>query len=80
MAISVDGILYAGTNGSLDYVNFNGESVFRSDNYGESWTLINKGLFHTRVKALIVDNINGLIYAGTFGGGVFKSSKLNHKK
>jgi len=80
LAISVDGILYAGTNGSLDYVNFNGESVFRSDNYGESWTLINKGLFHTRVKALIVDNINGLVYAGTFGGGVFRSSRTNHKK
>jgi len=80
LAISVDGTLYAGTNGSLDYVHFTGESVFRSDNYGESWTLINQGLFHTRVKALIVDNINGFVYAGTFGGGVFRSSRTNHKK
>lgn len=81
LAISIDGTLYAGTNGSLDYVHFDGESIFRSDNYGESWTLINNGLFHTRVKALIVDNINGYVYAGTFGGGVFKSSKpIVHKK
>ena len=73
MAIGSNGILFVGTIGSLpDYSEVNLESIFMSSNQGSSWTLVNSGLNHSKVKALAV-NSKGKVFAGTWGGGVYTS-------
>ncbi|HSB04190.1 MAG TPA: BACON domain-containing carbohydrate-binding protein [Thermodesulfobacteriota bacterium] len=57
-------IIYAGTNGG----------VFKSTNWGESWSPINNGLTNTHVTILAIDPSDpSTIYAGT-NGGVFEST------
>lgn len=49
-----------------------GEGIFRSSNYGNSWTAVNTGLTNQSVRSLATDGVN--LYAGTAGAGVFISS------
>ncbi|MGH7452726.1 MAG: T9SS type A sorting domain-containing protein, partial [bacterium] len=46
--------------------------VFRSTDNGEHWTPINTGLTYAYVIALAI-NSKGYLFAGTDGGGVFRS-------
>ena len=42
---------------------------------GEDWRAVNTGLTDTRVHALAIDPMTpATLYAGTYGGGVFKST------
>ena len=44
---------------------------------GANWAEINNGLTDPSVQALILDPTNpSTLYAGTFGGGVFKSTDM----
>ena len=62
---SYNGILYAGTWGF---------GIFKSTDFGATWTQINNGLgAFLAVQALTITN-NGNVFAGTAGGGVFKST------
>ena len=49
--------------------------VFRSTDGGQNWNSIKTGLVNTDVRTLAIDSANpAVVYAGTFGGGVFKST------
>lgn len=48
------------------------DGAFRSIDNGVNWSLINTGLSNTNVIALTV-NSNDVVFAGTSGGGVFRS-------
>lgn len=62
---SYNGILYAGTWGY---------GIFKSTDFGATWTQINNGLgAFLAVQALTVTS-NGDLFAGTAGGGIFKST------
>jgi hypothetical protein len=52
---------------------YGSSGVFRSTNNGETWTPINEGLTSTNIQALAI-NSNGLIFAGTQGSGIFRST------
>jgi len=72
--------IFAGTSGALDYKNFLGEDIYMSTDKGENWSLVNTGLDHPRIKALAI-NSKGFLFAGTWGGGVYKSrNPLKFKK
>jgi choice-of-anchor A domain-containing protein/uncharacterized repeat protein (TIGR01451 family) len=62
---SVNGIIYAGTWGY---------GVYKSSDYGTTWTQINNGLGGFLALQSITSTINGDVYAGTVGGGVFKTT------
>jgi ligand-binding sensor domain-containing protein len=64
--------IFAGTSGAEDYKNFHGQDVYRSSDKGKNWTLEKSGLNHPRIKALAT-NSKGFLFAGTWGGGVYKS-------
>jgi ligand-binding sensor domain-containing protein len=68
----IDGAMFVGTSGAADYAKFRGEDVYQSVDEGMTWSLVNAGLKHPRLKALAV-NSKGLIFAGTWGGGVYRS-------
>jgi photosystem II stability/assembly factor-like uncharacterized protein len=51
-----------------------GSGVYRSDDKGKTWTLVNKGLSNTMVQCL--SSGGGQLFAGTLFGGVFRSSNL----
>lgn len=67
-----ENLIVAGTSGALDYHNFIGEDMYMSADKGKNWSLINSGLDHPRIKALAL-NSKGFLFAGTWGGGVYKS-------
>jgi hypothetical protein len=48
-------------------------AVFRSDDSTTSWQAANVGLPFSGVMSLAVDRSNGTVYAGLWGGGVWKS-------
>ncbi|NMB81045.1 MAG: T9SS type A sorting domain-containing protein [Ignavibacteria bacterium] len=57
------------------------EGMYKSTNYGNSWTQINNGLTSTNISTMTYDNFNNIyvgtqtnIYSGMPGRGVFKSS------
>src|SRR5262245_18696542 len=51
-----------------------GVGIFKSTNGGGSWHSINFGLANTAVSSLTIAPQNPtILYAGTLGGGVFKS-------
>ena len=57
--------LYAGTWGS---------GMYRSDDGGFTWRLINSGLDNLYIYSLAIDpGSTNTIYAGTYGDGVYKS-------
>lgn len=61
--ISADGDLFAGEN----------SAAYHSSDNGDTWSKITTGLTHTPVQALTI-NRSGHIFAGTRGGGVFRSA------
>ena len=46
--------------------------VYASTNGGASWTLINAGLRNRSIRALTISADGSVLYAGTFGEGVFR--------
>ena len=49
--------------------------MFKSTNGGATWSAVNTGLTDTYVNALAIDPATpATLYAGTWGGGVFKST------
>jgi len=50
------------------------KGIVVSTNGGSSWTEMNDGLFETDVNCMDFDAINGVLYIGTIGSGVFRSS------
>ena len=54
--------LFAGTS----------NGVYQSLDGGESWDEMNNGLVNTDVQSMDFDAVNGILYAGTNGGGVFR--------
>jgi len=50
------------------------QGVYTSTNGGSSWTEMNNGLFDDDVNCMDFDATNGVLYVGTNGGGVFRSS------
>jgi hypothetical protein len=67
----VTSIVVNKTTGTI-FAGLEGDGVYRSDNEGVTWTVINNGLSSKLVKALAI-NSKGEIFAGTNGAGVFKS-------
>lgn len=49
--------------------------VFRSTDNGNNWSQIDTGLTTTYVQSLAI-NSNGYVFAGTQGGGVFRSAQV----
>jgi hypothetical protein len=58
------------TSTSVVDVGDNGSGVFESSDAGASWSSVNQGLTNLSVDSLSFDRA-GILYAGTFGGGVF---------
>jgi photosystem II stability/assembly factor-like uncharacterized protein len=54
-----------------------GSGIFKSTNGGMNWEVINTGLTHTAVSTLAIDpSVSAILYAGTWGGPLFKSNRL----
>ncbi len=51
--------------------------VYASTNGGTSWTLINNGLRNRAVRALTISADGRVVYAGTYGEGVFRLGALS---
>ena len=68
-AVTEDGVVYAGSFGM---------GVFRSENRGQSWELMNVGLSDLFLLCL-VEGQDGRIYAGTVRGGVFRTKEEGTK-
>ncbi|MBI3133102.1 MAG: T9SS type A sorting domain-containing protein [Bacteroidetes bacterium] len=70
--------LFVGLNGAeKDTVNVMQGSVWRSSNQGISWSNITTNMTSTNIygnNVLVTDGAE--IYAGTYGGGIFRSSGL----
>ena len=61
------------------FVGLPNEGIFKSDDSGMSWDQINFGLFNDYVSVIDVSpnfNNDQIIYAGTLGSGVFRSSEF----
>ncbi len=69
LAITQEGILYAGSFGM---------GVFRSEDGGRSWSMVNTGLTDPFLLCLEVDQ-KGWVYAGTVRGGVFRTKNGGKK-
>ena len=51
-----------------------GGGVFKSTNGGTNWSAINSGLTNSSVYSLVINpQSSDTIYAGTYGGGTFKT-------
>lgn len=74
LIINQQDILFAGTGvpGAMNYQKLSADNFYISTNKGKSWSLINSGLNHPRVRAIAI-NSKGIIFAGIAGGGVYKS-------
>ena len=69
--------LYAGSASFSEQIGFLGWGVFKSTDGGTSWcwTAVSNDLTNAYVSAIAIDpQIPGTLYAGTDGGGVYKSS------
>jgi len=68
------GIIFAGTGipGAMNYQKLSGDNLFKSADKGKSWSLMNSGLNHPRIRAIAI-NSKGIIFAGSAGGGVYRS-------
>lgn len=69
LALTDDGILYAGSFGM---------GVFKSEDSGRSWRMVNSGLTDPFLLCLEVDE-KGWVYAGTVRGGVFRTINAGQK-
>jgi hypothetical protein len=59
-------------SGSALYAGTRDGGVFRSGDGGSSWTPVNAGLTNPTVFSLAFDPASpSILYAGTYGGGVF---------
>lgn len=72
-----NGVFFAGTGvvtepEALKHGDFSKDNFFISLNYGENWSLMNTGLKHPRIRAIAI-NSKGVIFAGSAGGGVYRS-------
>ena len=56
----------------LVYAGSYAAGVYASTNGGGSWTLINNGLRNRSIRALSMSRDGRVLYAGTFGEGVFR--------
>ena len=65
LVLTADGVLYAGTFGM---------GVFRSEDRGKSWRMVNGGLTDLFLLCLEVDR-KGRVFAGTVRGGVFRTKE-----
>jgi photosystem II stability/assembly factor-like uncharacterized protein len=80
IAVDGEGNAYvAGLSESTDFVttaagiqpDFHGDGVSRYG--GQSWVKVNQGLAHRNMRAVAADPKNSsVVYAGSYGGGVFK--------
>jgi photosystem II stability/assembly factor-like uncharacterized protein len=69
------GVVYAGTADNPYHDQCTGNGLFRSDDSGQSWYSVNKGLSHLSIRAFEIDpNDPTVLYLGTGGNGVFKGS------
>jgi len=68
IVINWSGEIFAGIYGGWIY-----EGVYRSTDYGSTWTAVNNGLTNTDISALAI-NYNEDLLASTYGGGVFRST------
>jgi len=48
--------------------------VYQSTDNGQTWQSINKGLTDWSIRTMIIDK-NGYLYAGTYGGGICRSTQ-----
>jgi len=69
VAINRKGYIYAGIVGGQN-VNL---GVWMSTNNGDNWTQLSGGIFYPFVDAIAFDS-TGFAYAGTLGGGLYKST------
>jgi len=74
LIIDKEGIFFAGTGipGAMNYQKLSGDNFFKSADKGKNWSLINSGLNHPRIRAIAI-NSKGVIFAGSAGGGVYRS-------
>jgi len=83
LAISTTSIVIDPISPTRLYAGLDGAGVYKSEDSGGNWTAANTGLANLNVKALQFQSISTVlagtvsyssnIYAGTDGGGVFKS-------
>ena len=63
-----------------DLIKTQSGGVFNSTNGGASWHELNSGLPNLAVKSLAIDpHTPAIIYAGTYGGGVFHMQQTTHR-
>lgn len=74
LIINSEGLIFAGTGipGAMNYQKLSGDNFYTSEDKGKSWSLLNSGLNHPRIRAIAI-NSKGIIFAGSAGGGVYKS-------
>jgi photosystem II stability/assembly factor-like uncharacterized protein len=76
LAIGSNGDIFAGVGDAGNGPTEAG-AIYRSADGGEKWSKLNAGLTTEHVRSLLVSP-NGYIFAGTYSGGVFRSSSAGH--
>jgi hypothetical protein len=49
--------------------------LFMSNDYGVTWTSMNAGLMVAQISCIELNPQGGILYAGTFGGGIYKKNR-----
>ena len=66
-------VIYVGIKADFPFPIPEDKKVYKSIDGGSSWTSMSNGITHTDVQALLLNPQNtSILYAGTFGGGIFK--------
>jgi len=71
-AAVVRAIVIDPTDSNIVYAGDLRTGVYRSENGGQLWVQVNKGLSTRAVKALALSSDGGTLYAATEGEGVFR--------